>query len=57
MTVCNQAVQLHGAIGITDEYELALHLQRALRICAALGNSFVHRRRYARYAPHIQAAA
>jgi alkylation response protein AidB-like acyl-CoA dehydrogenase len=57
MTVCNQAVQLHGAIGITDEYELALHLQRALRICASLGNSFLHRRRYDRYAPQPQVAA
>lgn len=50
MMVCNQSIQLHGAIGITDEYELSLHLNRALRISNTLGNSFEHRRRFAHHA-------
>jgi alkylation response protein AidB-like acyl-CoA dehydrogenase len=38
---------MHGAIGVTDEYDLGLYLQRALVLSAWLGNSGVQRRRYA----------
>ncbi|MBL8384147.1 MAG: acyl-CoA dehydrogenase family protein [Burkholderiales bacterium] len=48
MTVCKQAVQLHGAIGFTDEYDLSLYFNRALVLCAWLGNAAAQRRRYAR---------
>jgi alkylation response protein AidB-like acyl-CoA dehydrogenase len=46
MLVCKQAVQLHGAIGFTDEYDLSLYFNRALVLCAWLGNGAAHRRRF-----------
>ena len=46
MLVCKQAVQLHGAIGYTDEYDLSLYFNRALVLCAWLGNGAAQRRRY-----------
>jgi alkylation response protein AidB-like acyl-CoA dehydrogenase len=54
--IARMAVQLHGAIGFTDEYDLSLHLNRALTMSAWLGNSEEHVRRYARHAPPFQAA-
>ena len=42
-----QCVQLHGAIGYTDEYDLGLFVQRAHVLAAWLGNPLMHRRRYA----------
>lgn len=44
--VCNEALQLHGAIGFTDEYDLGLYLNRALALAPWLGNAREHRRRY-----------
>ena len=41
------AHQVHGAIGVTDEYDLGLYLQRALVLAAWLGNGNQQRRRYA----------
>ena len=54
--IARMAVQLHGAIGFTDEYDLSLHLNRALTMSAWLGNADEHVRRYARHAPAFQAA-
>jgi alkylation response protein AidB-like acyl-CoA dehydrogenase len=48
LQVGGQAVQLHGAIGFTDEYELAHLVNRALVLSAWLGNAATHTRRYAR---------
>ena len=45
--VCGQAVQLHGAIGFTDEYALGHYVNRALVLSARLGNAAHHRRRFA----------
>lgn len=47
LQVAREAVQLHGAIGVTDEYDLGLYLQRALVLSAWLGNGTQQRRRYA----------
>jgi alkylation response protein AidB-like acyl-CoA dehydrogenase len=47
LTIAREAVQLHGAIGVTDEYDLGLYLQRALVLSAWLGNTAVQRRRFA----------
>jgi alkylation response protein AidB-like acyl-CoA dehydrogenase len=48
LQVGGQAVQLHGAIGFTDEYELAHFVNRALVLSAWLGNAATHTRRYTR---------
>ena len=44
--VCREAVQLHGAMGTTGEYDLSLYLNRTLVLTAGLGNASAHRRRY-----------
>jgi alkylation response protein AidB-like acyl-CoA dehydrogenase len=48
LTVTKSAVQLHGAIGFTDEYDAGLYLKRAMWLSSYLGNETVHRQRYAR---------
>ena len=44
------AVQLHGAIGYTDEYDISLYLKRAMVLASWLGNGVVQRREYVRLA-------
>jgi len=45
--ISNEAIQLHGGMGITDELEIGLFLKRA-RVCMQiLGDSNYHRDRYA----------
>jgi alkylation response protein AidB-like acyl-CoA dehydrogenase len=46
LRITREAIQLHGAIGFTDEYDLGLYVKRALVLSAWLGNSAVHRRRF-----------
>jgi alkylation response protein AidB-like acyl-CoA dehydrogenase len=48
LTVTKSAVQLHGAIGFTDEYDVGLYLKRAMWLSSHLGNESAHQRRYAR---------
>ncbi len=45
------AVQLHGAIGYTREYDLSLFYKRALRLSASLGNVTAHQKRFALLTP------
>jgi alkylation response protein AidB-like acyl-CoA dehydrogenase len=45
--ITREAIQLHGAIGFTDEYDAGLYLKRALVVSAWLGGPTYHRRRYA----------
>jgi alkylation response protein AidB-like acyl-CoA dehydrogenase len=47
LAVTKSAVQLHGAIGFTDEYDIGLYLKRAMWLSAHLGNAAVHQQRYA----------
>ena len=47
LRVTREVIQLHGAIGYTDEYDAGLYLKRALVLSGWLGNSSVHRRRFA----------
>jgi alkylation response protein AidB-like acyl-CoA dehydrogenase len=49
--VAGQSVQLHGAIGFTDEYPLGLYVNRALVLAARCGTAAQHRARYAALAP------
>jgi alkylation response protein AidB-like acyl-CoA dehydrogenase len=48
LRVAGEAVQLHGAIGFTEEYELGRYVNRALVLAAWLGNARAHTRRYDR---------
>lgn len=60
LMIARESVQLHGAIGVTDDYDLGLYLQRALVLSAWLGNAGVQRRRFAamsRQTPVIAGAA
>jgi alkylation response protein AidB-like acyl-CoA dehydrogenase len=50
------AVQLHGAIGYTDECDVSLYFRSALHHSAWLGNATAHRQRYAALAPEPRAA-
>jgi alkylation response protein AidB-like acyl-CoA dehydrogenase len=45
--ITRETVQMHGAIGFTDEYDAGLYLKRALTLAAWLGSASAHRRRYA----------
>lgn len=59
LLIARESVQLHGAIGVTDDYDLGLYLQRALVLSAWLGNAGVQRRRFAamsRQTPALQGA-
>ncbi len=47
LLMARESVQMHGAIGFTDEYDLGLYVQRALVLSAWLGNAQTQRRRYA----------
>ncbi|RFO96008.1 acyl-CoA dehydrogenase [Rhodoferax lacus] len=45
--VLNEAVQLHGGIGVTDEFDLGLFVKRARVLQHTLGDGIFHRDRYA----------
>jgi len=49
--ITRQAIQMHGAIGFTEDSDVGLYVKRALTLSAWLGNSAHHRRRFARLAP------
>lgn len=46
-TIVREAIQMHGAIGYTSEYDLSLYANRVLTLSAWLGNSASHRNRWA----------
>ncbi len=47
LLITNEAVQLHGGIGVTDEFEIGFFLKRARVAMQMLGDSSYHRDRYA----------
>jgi alkylation response protein AidB-like acyl-CoA dehydrogenase len=47
LVIARESVQLHGAIGVTEECDLGLYLQRALVLSAWLGNAALQRKRFA----------
>ena len=57
LRITRETIQLHGAIGFTDEYDAGLYLKRALTLAAWLGHANWHRRRYARLTLVAEAAA
>ncbi len=50
LKVTKSAIQMHGAIGFTDEHDIGLYLKRAMWLSAYLGNEAFHRRRFAKEA-------
>ena len=44
----NQLIQIHGGIGMTDEFDAGLYLKRARTLETAFGNRAFHKDRYAR---------
>lgn len=49
MIVTRQAIQLHGGIGYTDEHDIGLFLRKAMVLAPTLGDSAMHRRRFAHF--------
>jgi alkylation response protein AidB-like acyl-CoA dehydrogenase len=49
--IAREALQLHGAIGFTDELDLGLYINRALAVAPWLGTATEHRRRFAELTP------
>ena len=47
LLVTRQSIQLHGAIGYTDAFDIGLFLKRALLLSSWLGNAAASRRRFA----------
>lgn len=52
MLITRQAVQLHGAIGYTDECDIGLFLRKAMTLANAYGSLRLHRARFASLVPH-----
>jgi alkylation response protein AidB-like acyl-CoA dehydrogenase len=46
LTVTQACIQLHGAIGFTDEHDIGLYLKRAMLLASLFGNAAEQRRRY-----------
>jgi alkylation response protein AidB-like acyl-CoA dehydrogenase len=53
LRVTREAVQMHGAIGYTDEYDVGLYLRKAMVVANQFGSAAFHRARFMRH----QAAA
>ena len=45
--ISNEGVQMHGGIGMTDEFDLGFFLKRARVAQQTLGDALFHRDRYA----------
>ena len=50
MLVTREAIQMHGAIGYTDEADIGLFLRKSMTLAGLYGSAAVHRRRYASFA-------
>ncbi|MCD2514328.1 acyl-CoA dehydrogenase [Comamonas endophytica] len=58
LEMARMAIQLHGAIGTTNEYDIGLYFKRALLLGSRWGTASAHRQRYAQLqAPAAAAAA
>lgn len=56
MLVNQACVQLHGGIGYTDDYDVGLHLRRAMVLVPAFGGASLHRRRFMDLSPELEDA-
>lgn len=48
LSVTKSMVQMHGAIGFTDEYDAGLYVRRAMSLAVQYGTAAWHRKRFAR---------
>lgn len=55
LLVTRQAIQLHGAIGYTDEHDIGLFLRKAMVLANFCGSAAVHRARWAALLPEEEA--
>lgn len=46
LRMTREAIQLHGAIAVTDDFDIGLYFKRAITLAAWLGNADAHRRRF-----------
>lgn len=46
--ICNESIQMHGGIGVTDEYDIGFYLKRARAADALFGDAAWHRDRWAK---------
>ncbi len=53
LAIAKEAIQLHGAIGYTDEHNIGLYVRRALVLASWLGNGAQHRKRFAALSPAL----
>lgn len=51
LLTAREAIQMHGGIGVTDEYDLGLYVNRTLALAPWLGNARLHRQRWLRLNP------
>ena len=53
--ISREAVQMHGGIGVTDEYDLGLYLKRSRVAQVLFGDSDFHCERYGKIAQQLSA--
>lgn len=53
LQVTREAVQMHGAIGYTDEYDIGLFLRKAMVTANQFGSAGFHRARFMRQQPAV----
>ena len=46
-TAANEAIQMHGGIGMTDEYDIGLYMKRDRALQEFLGDAYFHANRVA----------
>jgi alkylation response protein AidB-like acyl-CoA dehydrogenase len=51
LLITRQAIQLHGGIGYTDEYDIGLFLRKAMVLANLYGSAALHRARYVALTP------
>ncbi|CAN7714726.1 acyl-CoA dehydrogenase family protein [Neorhizobium tomejilense] len=56
MLVAREGVQMHGAIGFTDEHDIGLYVRKAIVWANQFGSANFHRKRFAATQPFVQAA-
>ena len=57
LEMTRMAIQLHGAIGTTNEYDVGLYFKRAVALSGRWGNAAAHRRRWQQLAAHASRSA